>query len=207
MVRGLERTSEPQMYLPTSRAPETSIVIYDPKDLVIRTSGPPMALLPAVREIVRTVDPNQPISDVMTLTDLLAAQTAPRRAQIRVLSALAAVALLLAALGLHGLLAYSVAQRGQEIGVRLALGELPSRVARRIVWDGMRLVILGALPGLLLAYGAARYMSSMLFGVTPTDPITVGLTLALCGLVAVIGSALPAARAVRVSPLTAMRAE
>jgi predicted permease len=207
MVRGLERVSEPQMYLPTSRSPESMISAHDPKDLVVRTNGSPMSLLPAVREIVRTVDPNQPISDVITLSDLLANQTGPRRAQVRVLGALAAVALLLAGLGLHGLLAYTVAQRGREIGLRLALGENPSRIARRIVWDGLRLVVLGALPGVVVAYVAARYMSSMLFGVSPGDPATIAAAVALCVFTALIGAALPTLRAVRVSPLTAMQAE
>jgi putative ABC transport system permease protein len=207
LVRGLERTSEPQMYLTTSRSPDSNLAIYDPKALVIRTSGPPMALLPQVREIVRSVDPDQPISDVMTLDDLLANQTAPRRAQVRVLGALAAVALLLAGLGLHGLLAYTVAQRGREIGLRLALGENPSRIARRIILDGVRLVVLGLVPGLIIAYVAARYMSSILFGVSPGDPATIGAAVALCLVTALIGAALPTLRAVRVSPLTAMQSE
>lgn len=206
-VRGLERESEPQMYLPRSGVPEGFISIYDLKDLVIRTSGPPTSLLPAVRQIVRTVDPDQPISQVTTLEELLATETAPRRAQVRVLGVLALLALLIAGVGVYGLLAYTVAERQQEIGVRMALGEEPRRVARRVVGDGVRLVAVGLLPGVLLAYWAGSSLSSMLFGVRPADPITIGAAVALCVGTALLGASVPALRAVRVDPVTAMRAD
>jgi putative ABC transport system permease protein len=206
-VRGLERESEPQMYLPRSAVPEGFISIYDLKDLVIRTSGSAEALLPAVRDIVRDVDPDQPISQVTTLTDLLASETSPRRAQVRVLAVLAALALLIAGVGIYGLLAYTVAERQREIGVRMALGEEPRRIARRVVWDGLRLVLVGLLPGLLLAYWAARSMSSMLFGLAPADPITIAAVAAVVVTTALIGASVPAIRAVRVSPLTVIRVE
>jgi putative ABC transport system permease protein len=206
-VRGLERVSEPQMYMPTSRAPETPLTFHDPKDLAIRTSGDPTALLPAVRDIIRRVDPNQPISDVITVSDLLALQTAPRAAQLRVLVALAALALLLAGLGINGLLAYTVTQQRQEIGVRLALGAEPGRIARRVVRDGVLIVTLGLLPGLLIAFAAGRAMSIMLFGVQPGDPITMMVTVGVCMVMAVVGTAVPALRAVRVSPLSVLRSE
>ena len=206
-VRGLERASEPQMYLPRSAVAEGFISIYDLKDLVIRSSGPPEALLPAVRDIVQGVDPDQPISQVTTLSDLLATETGPRRAQVRVLAVLAVLALLIAGIGVYGLLAYTVAERQREIGVRMALGAEPRRIARRVVWDGLRLVLVGLLPGLLLAYWAARSMSSMLFGIPPTDPTTVASVAAVVLATALIGASVPAIRAVRVSPLTVIRAE
>ena len=202
-VRGLERTSEPQLYLPTSR----SSGFHDPKDMVVRTTGAPMSLLPAVREIVRRADPEQPISDVSTLADLLDSQTASRAAQVDVLVALAAVALLLAGLGIYGLLAYTVAQMRREIGVRLALGAEPNRIARGIVWNGLSIVLVGLIPGLFAAWAAGRSMNALLFGVEPADPTTIVITVGLCLLMAFTGALLPALRAVRVSPMTVMRSE
>jgi putative ABC transport system permease protein len=206
-VRGLERSSEPQMYLPSSRSPAGQLTGHDPKDLAVRTSGAATALLPALREVIRRVDGDQPISDVRTLIEVLAAQTAPRSAQLRVLLALAAVALLLAGLGINGLLAYAVSQQRQEIGVRLALGAEPGSIARRVVRDGLAIVMLGLIPGLLVALAAGRSLSAMLFGVQPGDPLTLLVTVALCICTAIAGTALPALRAVRVSPMSAMRSE
>jgi len=206
-VRGLERTSEPQLYLPATRVGETPLSFYDPKDLAIRTSGDPVALLPAVREMVRATDPDQPISDVSTLAELIELQTAPRGAQLQVLLALAALAVLLAGLGIHGLLAYTVAQQRQEIGVRLALGAAPARIARTVVWDGVSIVLLALVPGLLIAYAAGRSMSALLFGVPPADPLTILGTVTLCIAMSITGAMLPALRAVRVSPMAVMRSE
>jgi putative ABC transport system permease protein len=206
-VRGLERTSEPQLYLPSYRVNDSFLTAYDPKDLVIRTSGSDMALLPALRDIIRRIDAMQPISDVMMLSDLLATQTAPRRAQVRVLVALAIVALLLAGVGIHGLLAYTVAQQCHEIAIRLALGAEPARIARRIVRDGVMIVLLGLVPGLLAAFVAAGSMRALLFGVPTLDPATILLTLTICIAMSITGAWVPARRAVRVSPMAVMRAE
>jgi predicted permease len=205
--RGLERRSEPQLYAPSSMVPNGPLNFYDPKSLVIRVTGEESAILPAVREIVRGVDPDQPISDVMSLTDLLTLQTSDRRAQVNLLAALAALALLLAGLGINGVLAYAVAQRRQEIAVRLALGAEPGRIARRVVWDGASIVVLGMIPGLILAWMAGRYLSALLFGVPPGDPATIVTTVGLCLVTALVGASLPALHAVRVSPMSVMRAE
>ena len=158
-VRGLERNSEPQMYLPAPQIPEGNPANFDPKDLVIRHSGQGDALVSAVRQIVRAADPEQPISDVRPLDDVLAGETASRRAQLQVLGVLAVVAVLLSSVGIYGLLAYTVSQRSQEIAVRLALGAEPARVGRMIFADGMRLALLGIVPGVLGAYAAARGMT------------------------------------------------
>jgi putative ABC transport system permease protein len=195
------------LYLPASQIGENPLSFYDPKDLVIRTSGATAALLPSVRRIIHSADPDQPISDVMPLAGVVDSQTALRRAQVRLLAALAAVALLLAGVGIHGLLAYTVAQRRREIGVRLALGAAPARIARGVVWDGVRLVLIGIVPGLLVAWWAARSMSALLFGVPPADVPTFAAAAGLCVCTALIGASVPALRAVRVSPLTVMRSE
>jgi len=206
-VRGLERTSEPQMYAAAGQVPDTAFINDDPKDLVIRYSGTTNTLLPAVREIVRAADPEQPISDVRTLEDVVAGETATRRAQLRVLGALAAIALLLCGVGIYGLLAFMVSQQAREIGVRLALGAEPAGVARMIVSRGMKLALAGVVPGLLVAYVAARGMRALLFGVQPADPATIVGAIALVCVMTLIGSLVPALRAVRVNPMQVLRAE
>jgi predicted permease len=206
-TRGLERNSEPQIYLPAPQITDDVPIILDPKDLVISHAGEGDALVAAVRQIVREVDPEQPISDVRTMEDVLAGDTATRRAQFQVLGVLAAVAVLLAAVGIYGLLAYTVSQRSQEIGVRLALGADPARVGRMILADGMRMAVIGIVPGVLGAYAAARGMSALLFGVAPSDPATFAAAVALALLMTFAGSLVPALRAVRVSPMSVLRAE
>jgi hypothetical protein len=205
-VRGPERSSEPQLYVAAAQGGPLG-GLYIPKDLVIRAGGRGAALLPAVREVIRGVDPEQPISDVRFLGDVIAGQTADRREQLRVLGALAALALLLTGVGIHGLLAFMVAQRSREIGVRLALGAKPGRVARMIVGEASRLALLGGIPGLLAAYAAARAMSALLFGIPPGDPVILMGGVLVVMSVALAGSLAPAVRAVRVSPLEAIRAD
>ena len=206
-VRGLERTNEPQLYMSAAQAPGQLGGLYIPKDLVVRTSNRSETLIPSVRDIIRRVDPEQPISDVRLLGEVVAQQTADRRAQLRILSALAIVALLLTGVGIHGLLAFMVAQRAREIGVRLALGAEPGRVARMIVGEAARLALLGGIPGILVAYGAARAMRALLFGIPPGDPLALAGGAILVVFVTLAGALAPAFRAVRVSPLVAMRSD
>jgi predicted permease len=206
-VRGLERNSEPQLYLPAPQAPDNMPAIFDAKDLVIRHSGQGDALMSAVREIVHAADPEQPISDVKSMEDVLAGDTAPRRAQLQVLGVLAALAIVLAGVGIYGLLAYTVSQRSQEIGVRLALGADPVRVGRMIYADGMRLAFIGIVPGVIGGYFAARGMTALLFGVTPGDPATFAAAVGVTLLMTFAGSVVPALRAVRVTPASVLRAE
>ncbi len=206
-VRGLERASEPQLYASAGQVPDTAFINDDPKDLVIRYRGTAGALLATVREIVRAADPEQPISEVRTMEDVVAGETATRRAQLRVLGALAAVALLLAGVGIYGLLAYTVSQRAREIGVRLALGAEPAGVARMIVSQGMKLALVGLVPGVLAAWAAARGMQALLFGVGPGDPATILVAVALVVVITLAGSVVPALRAVRVNPMLVLTTE
>jgi hypothetical protein len=206
-VRGLERTSEPQLYLSAPQTPAGFGASFDPKDLVIRHSGQGEALVSAVRQIVREADPEQPVSDVRTMDAVLAGDTASRQAQLQVLGVLAAVAVLLSSVGIYGLLAYTVSQRSREIGVRLALGADPVRVGRMIFADGMRLAVIGIVPGVLGAYAAARAMSALLFGVAPGDPATFAAAVGLALVAAAAGSAVPAFRAVRVAPMSVLKVE
>jgi predicted permease len=206
-VRGLERTSEPQMYLPARQAIDGVLSNYDPKDLVIRHDARLEALMPAIRQIVRAADPDQPISDVRSLDEVLASDSATRHAQLQVLGLLAVVAFILSGVGIYGLLAYTVSQRSQEIGVRLALGADPSSVGRMIFADGMRLALLGFIPGVVVAYLAGRGMSALLFGVTPSDPPTFAAALGLALLMSLVGSLVPALKAVRITPMAALKTE
>jgi predicted permease len=206
-VRGLERTNEPQMYLPALQTTEQFPANFDPKDLVIRYSGHGETLVSAVRQIVRAADPEQPISDVRSMDTVLARDTASRRGQLQVLGALAAVAVLLSGVGIYGLLAYTVSQRSQEIGVRLALGAEPARVGRMILVDGLRLAAIGIAAGVLGAYAAARGMSALLFGIAPGDPATFAAAAGVALLMALAGSVVPVRRAVRVHPMSVLRAE
>jgi ABC-type antimicrobial peptide transport system permease subunit len=207
-VRGLERTNEPQVYIPAKQPPDQGLGgLYVPKDVVIRAPRQGLALIPAVRQVIRQVDPAQPLSEVRMMTEVVGSQTATRSAQLRVLGALAVLALLLAGVGIHGLLAFTVAQRAREIGVRLALGAGPSLVARMIVSDAARMAVIGVVPGILGAYAAARAMGALLFGVQPADPLTIAAATALCLVTAVLGAVRPAVRAARVDPMAAMRSD
>jgi ABC-type antimicrobial peptide transport system permease subunit len=167
----------------------------------------PLALLPAIRDIVRQVDAQQPISNVRLLSDVLDDQTSTRRAQVRILGALAVLALLLAGVGIHGLLAFTVAQRDREIGVRLALGAHPGLVARMVVSEGIRMALIGVVPGILIAYAAARAMSALLFGVRPNDPLTITVAAVVCFVIAAAACVRPAIRAARIDPISALRAD
>lgn len=204
-VRGLERTSEPQMYLPAAQVAENYVSsFYDPKELVVRHAGPADQLVPAVRDIVHAVDPEQPVSDVRTMESVRSGDTAARRGQIVVLTALAAVAFLLSGVGVYGLLAYTVEQRSLEIGVRLALGAEPWSVARMIVSDGFNLAIVGLVPGALAALAAGQSLQSLLFGIGPADPLTFATAIALALAMTFAACVAPALRAFRASPLSSL---
>lgn len=204
-VRGLERESEPQVYLPHRQVPDGGLAFYAPKDLVVRTDLPPGALLPALRRIVGAVDPGQPLTDVRTIAEVVAGETAERRTQLGALVVLATTALLLAAIGLQGLLAYVVSLRTREIGVRLALGARRGGIAASVVGRGIAMTALGAVPGIFLSWGAGRALAAMLLGVEPGDPGVLLVAVAVVFATALAGSALPALRALRIDPVQAMR--
>jgi predicted permease len=206
-VRGLESESEPQVYLPNTQVDDGWILGYTPKDLVIRASTPLAQLVPAVRQIIRNVDPQQPITDVRPMTDVIDAETASRTLQVRVLLGFAVVAFLLAAIGIHGVLSFAVSQRTPEIGVRIALGAQRRDILAMIVKRGAVLVAAGVLPGLAVAYLAGRLLQALLFGVPPADPVTFAAVLGLTLVMALAGTILPALRALRIDPIKAIRAD
>ena len=205
-MRGLERPAEPQVYLASAQMQDSMLAYYyAPKDLVIRAEKDPLALLAAVREIVGAADPEQPISDVRLLADVLAENTAPRRVQVRVLAAFAGIALLLAALGLHGLLSFAVSQRKQEIGVRVALGARRSSVVAMVVRQSAMFALAGVVVGVGAGIAAGRSMSALLAGGAPVDLVAIGLAVGLAVSISLVGSLLPALRAARVDPTIAIR--
>jgi predicted permease len=206
-VRGLEQGSEPQVYLPASQMEDARLSGYVPKDLVVKSATSPTELIPAIRAIIARADPQQPVSDVRSVAEIVAGETAPRRVQVRVLGAFAAIAFLLAGVGLHGLLAFNVSQRAREIGVRLALGEERWSIVAMIMRRGLRLAAIGVLVGAVLALAAGRALQALLAGVSPTDAAAFAGAVGMTIVMTVIGSLLPAVRAMRMDPIEVMRAE
>ncbi|MDQ3488579.1 MAG: ABC transporter permease [Acidobacteriota bacterium] len=206
-VRGLEQVSEPQVYVPHKQLRDGWLPFYAPKDLLVRTSGDPLALASAIRQIVRAVDPELPVADLQTMEDVVHLQTAPRRTQTAVLGLFAGMAMLLAAIGVHGLLSFGVSQRRQEIGVRMALGATRGRVLRLVLNESALLALIGGAVGLGVAYAAARGFDTLLAGVQPNDPGTYGGAVLITALMTLTGSLIPALRALRVDPAAALRSE
>ena len=206
-VRGLERESEPQVYVPATQVRDGAIMFYAPQDLVVRASVPAATLMPSVRAIIQRADPQQPIANVQLLSAVVAAETAPRLVQLRVLGAFAATAFLLAAIGIHGLLAFTVAARSREIGVRIALGARSRDILGMVMGRSALLAGCGVTIGAAVAYAAGRSMQALLAGVDPADAMVFSAAIGVSLLMTLAGSVLPAWRAVRVDPLTATRSE
>ena len=178
----------------------------DAMSLVVRTRGEPTALAAAIRRAIWSVDKDQPIVRVATMEELLAASAAQRRFALIVFEAFAFVALALAAAGIYGVLAGSVAERTREIGVRAAMGATSANLLAMVVRQGMRLTAVGVVLGLVGAVVATRAIAAMLFGVSRLDPVTYAGVIALVGAVSALASAVPAWRAARVDPASALRA-
>jgi predicted permease len=199
--RTLGETPRPYVYLPLSQS-------YDPKmTLVVRTTGEPKAIAPIVREQIRALNANLPIADVQTLREQLELTLLPSRIAAWTLGAFGALALLLAGIGIYGVVSYGAAQRTREIGVRMALGAKEKDVLGLVLWDGLIVIGAGLAIGLLLAAVATRVIASFLYGVGATDPLTFIAVPLLLGSVALLASYVPARRAVKVDPLVALRYE
>jgi putative ABC transport system permease protein len=175
--------------------------------LVIRTSGEAAALAPAVRHAVWSLDGNLPVSEVQTMDAVVARSTAQPRFNLFLLATFAAVALVLAAVGIYGVMSYSVSRRTHEIGLRMALGARPGDVLGIVVGQAMLLATIGACVGLVGALTLGRFMSSFLYGVQPSDPLTFLAMAVVLGAVALAASYIPARRATRIDPLLALRHE
>jgi ABC-type antimicrobial peptide transport system permease subunit len=205
--RGLERPSPPQIYLSSAQVEDNRYLWFAPKDLAVRSSLPADQLVPAIRRIVVEADPDQPVSDVRTLANIVEAEGTSRRVQLTMIGAFALLAFLLAAVGIHGLMSFIVAQRSQEFGVRMALGARVSSIVAIVLRDAGAIALLGTALGLGFAYWAARSLEAMLLGIRPADPLTFTAGVLMCVVMALAGSLAPALRAVRVDPISALRAD
>ena len=175
--------------------------------VVIKTTQAPEALITAARQQVQALDPEQPIYDVRTLAEMRDNSIAPQRLNLTLLAVFAGVALALAVIGLYGVLAYAVAQRQREIGVRMALGAQRRDVLGLVVGHGMRLTGIGVILGLAGALALTRVLKSLLFEIKPFDPVTFLTVTALLAGVALLACWIPARRAARVDPIEALRYE
>ena len=203
-VHQYELTAEPkpQMYLSYRQ-----IDFFAPEDLVVKTDVDPASIAPAVRDAVWEIDKDQPVSHVKTMDEVLLDSIAQQRFSMLLLAIFAAVALTLAAVGIYGVMSYSVAQRTHEIGIRMALGAQTGAVLRLAVGYGLKLVLAGVAIGLIAAFALTRVMSTLLYGVTATDPTTFMLISLLLVVVAAVASYIPARRATKVDPIIALRYE
>jgi putative ABC transport system permease protein len=199
---GLDSDPAPMTYVSTAVA-----ATWNPMNLVIRTSGEPASQVSAVRSALVSIDPNIPVYDIRTVDELLSNSLGSRRFTMFLLGTFAAVALLLACVGLFGVMAYLVSQRTHEIGVRLALGARPGDVFRLIIGRGMALATAGSALGLAGAWAIGRFLESMLFQIKPSDPITLASAPVLLLAVALLACYVPARRAMKVDPMVALRYE
>ena len=196
---GFDREAEPMAYWPIPKS------TYRSMTFVIRTKGEANVLAPAARDVIRSLDARQPVADVRTLESLLGSSIARQRFNTSLLAVFAMVALLLAAIGIYGVMAYSVTQRTQEIGIRVALGARGRDVLKLVVGQGMKLTLTGVVIGLVGALALTRLMSNLLFGVRATDPLTFFIVATLLVVVALVACWLPARRAAKVDPMIALR--
>lgn len=198
---GVENDSRPTMYWPMAQNRRLSTY------MVVRSSGEPSSLVRALRAAIREVDPNVPVSNLRPMTDVVSSSLAQNRFRTLLLGVFAGVAMLLAALGLYGVLAQLVGRRTHELGVRIALGANRANVMAWVLRYGMRLTVIGVVLGLASAAAATRIVRGMLFGIEPLDPFTFAGTTILLMLVAAASALLPAWRATRVDPVESLRSE
>lgn len=199
-LKGLTEAAPPAVYMSTDQNPLANSVL-------VKTSGDPAQFAATLRRVIREIDPLLPVFGVESLTDTVNGTTSQRRFTMLLLMIFAGAAMLLAVVGVHGVLSYAVSQRTREIGIRIALGASATGVQRLVVWQGARLTLLGVAIGLGGAFALAGVLSTMLFGIGARDPLTfVGAPLIL-GIVAIGAAYMPARRASRTNPLVAIRAE
>jgi putative ABC transport system permease protein len=198
---GLDSPSRPEIYVSYLQEPLPGLT------LVVRTGGEPADMVSAVRDEVLALDQEQPIYNVRTVQELLSASISNRRFSLQLLGAFAVIALVLAVVGLYGVIGYWVSERTQEIGIRMALGAQPGDIFRLVVRRSLALTLVGVIAGLGGAVALTRLISGLLFGISPTDPATFAAIALLLAVVALAASFIPARKATKVDPMTALRYE
>jgi putative ABC transport system permease protein len=175
--------------------------------MIAKGSSDPNQLVASMRQQVRSVDPDQPIYNVRTMNEIRSDSVAPERLNLTLLTIFAGIALMLAIVGIYGVMSYSVTQRTHEIGIRMAIGARPRDVFKMVIGQGMMLALIGVAFGLVGAFALTRLMATMLFGVEPTDPATFAVIAILLTLVALLACYLPSRRATKVDPVVSLRYE
>ena len=201
---GLLRKPAPEMYAPYTQATVWPDMRWNMR-LLVRSTLDSNSVAAAVRKEVQAVDPGQPIYAVQTMNLVIENTVRDKSLNTTLLTVFAGVSLLLAVIGVYGVMSYTVAQHTREIGIRMALGAQPRAILKLIMGRGLVLVTVGAVIGVLASIGLTRFMESMLFGVTPTDPLTFVAIVLLLGVVALLACLLPAQRAMRVDPIVVLR--
>ena len=199
--QALHQPAGPTIYIPVAQRPA------DWSYLVVRTPGDPLDLVPALRRTVTSLDRDLPIADVRTLEVVVAEALAERRLAMALFGVFSALSLVLAALGLYGVISYMVIQRRQEIGIRMALGARTEQVVRSVLGQGLMLIVAGVLCGAVAALWLGRFLAGLVFGVGTTDPVTFGSVALLLATTALLASMIPALRAAHVDPASVLRSE
>lgn len=202
---GMDAPVKAEMYLPYRQM--TTHSFFAPRDLVVRTSVDPMSLVAAARREIHAIDPDQPVSNIRTMEGALDEEIGQRRVGMTLVAIFAGLALLLASLGIYGVLSYFVVQHTREIGVRVALGAGRRNILGLVMKNGMTLVLIGVVFGLFGAFAVTRLMSSLLYEVSPADPTTFTVVAGLLCVVAMLACYVPARRAMKVDPMVALRCE
>jgi putative ABC transport system permease protein len=182
-------------------------ILRNDMTVIVKAASDPTQTIAAVRQQLREIDPNQPIYDIRTMNEIRSENVASERLNLTLLGLFAGVALLLAIVGIYGVMSYTVTQRTHEIGIRIAVGAQARDVFRLVIGQGMKLVIIGVTFGVLGAFGLTRLMAAMLFGTAPTDPTTFAGVALLLSAVALIACYLPGRRATKVDPVNSLRYE
>jgi len=198
---GLQAPTAPTYYLPAAQAPLQDMAV------IVRTTTEPLSIIPELRQAVLAIDPDQPISNISTMEKIVSDSIARPRLNMFLMGLFGALALILASVGIYGLLSYSVTQRTQEMGIRMALGAQVTDVLKLVLRQGMTLALIGEALGLVGAFALTRVMQRLLFGVTPTDATIFISVVGILTTTAVLACYLPARRAAKVDPLVALRYE
>jgi len=201
LERGFQMEAKPGVYVTQAQGPR----FFPTVNLMVRVDSDPLGYAPAVQRIIRGVDPDQPVRLIRSMTEVIALTVGDRRQQTTLLVVFGGLALVIASLGLYGLLAQTVSARGREIGIRMALGATWRSVMRMVMSRGILLTGAGLGVGAVLAWSVTRAMDTLLYGVAAADPLTFALVGGLLATVSLVACAIPAVRAARVDPMLVLR--